>query len=125
MVNDRWIIIIEDDIFLSRLYQNKFSQDGWSVAVVDGLNGLKKIKQQKPTVILLDLDLIKEDGWQVLQSLKEEPINQDIPVVVLTNLSNRADVKKAKELGAVEFLIKAHFLPSEVVAVVNRQIKLK
>ncbi|MFZ5391072.1 MAG: response regulator [Patescibacteria group bacterium] len=124
MAKQHSIVIVEADIFLNRLYQNKFGSAGWSVVVTtDGPSCLKKIKQIKPDVILLDLDLPTPDGWFILNSLKTDQVSRDIPVVILTNLSSRADVKKAKSLGAAEFLIKAHFLPSEVVAAVGRQIK--
>ncbi len=123
MAKSRTIVIIESDIFLNRLYQNKFSSAGWTVTLAaDGSSGLKKVQQIKPDVILLDLDMLPEGGWEVLGSLKSNQDGGDRPVVVLTNLSRREDIKKAKSLGAAEFLIKAHFLPSEVVAAVARQL---
>ena len=57
------------------------------------------------------------------QKLKEDPEVKDIPVILLTNLGQKDDVQKGLEAGAVDYLIKAHFKPSEVVDKVNKILK--
>ena len=70
-------------------------------------------------MILLDVLLPKMSGFEVLAALKKDPDTKDIPVILLTNLSQRDDINKGAELGAADFLIKAHFMPNEVVSKVR------
>ena len=118
------ILIIEDDVFLADLYKTKFNLEGFDVYVAyDGEKGLELVAKKKPAVILLDLILPKVSGFAVLKSLKEDNKLKDIPIVLLTNLSQKADVEKGLSLGAVDYLIKAHFMPSEVVAKIKNLVQ--
>ena len=117
MKNDKIsILIVEDDVFLADLYKTKFNLEGFDVsAAYDGEKGLTLAKKKNPDVILLDLVLPKLSGFAVLDKLKGDKKTKDIPVILLTNLSQKADVDKGLKLGAVDYLIKAHFMPSVVV----------
>lgn len=112
------LLIVEDDTLISSLYADKFKREGFQVEeAVDGNEGLTKAKTAQPNLILLDILLPGMDGFEVLKKLKEDPQTAKIPVVFLTNLSrSEADVQKGLELGAVAYLIKAHYKPSEIVA---------
>ena len=110
------VLVVEDDAFLAGMYVTKLNLEGFDVEVAeDGEQGLKQALEVNPRIILLDIILPKMSGFDVLQDLKKEPKTKDIPVILLTNLGQREDVKKGLELGAVDYLIKAHFMPSEVV----------
>ncbi|MEK7072232.1 MAG: response regulator [Patescibacteria group bacterium] len=120
------ILIIEDDIFLADLYRTKFDLEGFDVYVAyDGEKGLELISKKKPAVILLDLILPKINGFVVLETIKKDKKLKDIPIILLTNLSQKADVEKGLSLGATDYLIKAHFMPSEVVAKIKDLVKDK
>ncbi len=111
------LLLIEDDTFLAGMYVTKLTMENFQVDLAnDGKSGLEKVKKMKPDLILLDVLLPKMNGFDVLKSLKEDPTTRDIPVVLLTNLGQKSDVMKGLDLGAVDYLIKAHFMPSEVVA---------
>ena len=69
---------------------------------------------------MLDILLPKLDGFAVLSKLKEDKDTKDIPVILLTNLGQKDDVQKGLDMGAVDYLIKAHFKPSEVVDKVKK-----
>ncbi|MFA4871799.1 MAG: response regulator [Patescibacteria group bacterium] len=115
------ILIVEDDVFLADLYKTKFSLEGFGVFVAyDGEKGLELAKKNLPEVILLDLVLPKIGGFTVLEKLKEDKKLQGIPVILLTNLSQKADVDRGLAMGANDYLIKAHFMPSEVVAKIKK-----
>lgn len=117
MTNDLSIVIVEDDAFLRRLYELKFTEAKFVVkTAADGEAGLELIKQVNPTVVLLDIELPKMDGFSVLKALKSDASMANIPVLMLTNSSTQEAIDKSRELGAVDYIIKAHFLPSEVVA---------
>lgn len=117
MSDNQTIIIVEDDAFLRRLYELKFTEQKFSVRVAeDGQAGLELIKEVKPAVVLLDIELPKLDGFSVLQELKSSDDTKDIPILMLTNSSTQEAIDRARSLGAADYIIKAHFLPSEVVA---------
>ncbi|OGH87656.1 MAG: hypothetical protein A3J93_04015 [Candidatus Magasanikbacteria bacterium RIFOXYC2_FULL_42_28] len=120
------VFVVEDDTFLSGIYQKKFEMEGFKVSVADnGEKGLIDIAKKKPDVVLLDILLPKLDGFAVLAKLKANPETKDIPVILLTNLGQKDDVEKGLEAGAVDYLIKAHFKPSEVVAKVRKALTNK
>jgi DNA-binding response OmpR family regulator len=115
------ILLVEDDVFLSNIYQKKFEMEGFKISTADnGEKGLADAKRKKPDIILLDVLLPKLDGFAVLEKLKEDPATKEIPVILLTNLGQKDDVEKGLESGAADYLIKAHFKPSEVVDKVKK-----
>lgn len=119
------VLLVEDDVFLCGIYQKKFEMDGFKVSSADnGEKGLADIKKKKPDVILLDVLLPKLDGFVVLERLKADPAVKNIPVILLTNLGQKDDVEKGMQSGAADYLIKAHFKPSEVVEKVKKVLKL-
>jgi len=117
------ILIIEDDSFLLQMYATKLTKAGFEVkSTLDGTQGLKKAREQQPDLILLDLVMPSKDGFKVLEELKIDSATQNIPVIVLSNLSEREDVQQCLQLGAVDYLIKAHFVPAEVISKINKII---
>ena len=118
------VLIVEDDVFLSGIYQKKFEMEGFKVIMAgDGEAGWQTAKKKKPDIILLDILLPKLDGFAVWEKLKKDAETKNIPVILLTNLGQKDDVEKGLEQGAVDYLIKAHFKPSEVVDKVNKILK--
>jgi DNA-binding response OmpR family regulator len=110
------ILIVEDDKFLRELIAKKLKNEGFDVVeAVDGKEGLKKIKEERPDLVLLDLILPGIDGFEVLARVKEDPNLAQIPVIILSNLGQREEVERGLKLGARDYLIKAHFTPGEIV----------
>jgi DNA-binding response OmpR family regulator len=110
------VLIIEDDSFISDMYRLKLEAEGFNVKVAeDGQKGLEQLNKEKPDLVLLDVVMPKMDGFTVLQNIKEDPEIQDVPVVLLTNLGQKDSVEKGLKMGALDYVIKAHFTPSEVV----------
>jgi len=115
------ILLVEDDKFLSEMYITKLTESGFEVeAAFDGEEGLSKADSFRPDLILLDIVLPKKDGFEVLKSLKEKEELKKILVIALTNLGQKEEVQKGFDLGADDYVIKAHFTPTEVVAKINR-----
>jgi DNA-binding response OmpR family regulator len=118
------ILIVEDDKFLRELIVKKLSNERYDVVeAVDGEQGLQKIKETKPDLVLLDLILPGIDGFEVLAQKKEDPFIASVPVIVLSNLGQKEDVDKGLSLGATDYLIKAHFTPGEIIEKVRNIIK--
>lgn len=114
--------MVEDDPFLQSMYMTKFELEGFEVySANDGELGAALALEKIPDIILLDILMPKMDGFEVLQHLKADKKTSNIPVIMLTNLNQKEEVEKCLVLGADDYLIKAHFMPTEVVA---RIIKL-
>lgn len=122
----RHIVLVEDDTFLANIYKTKFEMEGFKVTVAeDGVAGIEEVKKKKPDLVLLDILLPKMDGFTVLENLKKDPEVKDIPVILLTNLGQKDDVDKGLQMGAADYLIKAHFKPSETVDKVKKVLGIK
>jgi len=122
--NKSKVLIVEDDSFLLGMYSTKFKKEDFQVLIAeDGEKGLRLAGKEKPSIILLDIILPKVDGFEVLEKLKSQKETKDIPVLLLTNLNQQDDSKKGLSLGAEDYLIKAHFMPSEVVNKVKEYIR--
>ena len=118
------ILIIEDDKFLRELIAQKLLKENYETSeAVDGEEGLKKIKEERPDLILLDLILPGIDGFEVLAKMKEDSALSQIPVIILSNLGQKEDVEKGLKLGAADYLIKAHFTPVEIVEKIRTILK--
>lgn len=115
------ILLIEDDPFLVDLYNTKLKEEGFEVEIaVSGREGLRKFKEKKPDLILLDIVLPDLDGWEVFEEIKKMDKLNDLKIVILSNLAEKRDVERAQELGATSYLIKSHFTPTEVVEKINK-----
>lgn len=120
----RKILIVEDDKFLRELIVRKLETEGFeSLAAVDGQEGLNMVETQKPDLVILDLILPGLDGFEVLRRIKEDLGFVNLPVVILSNLGQREDVERGLNLGANDFLIKAHFTLGEVIDKVKSHLK--
>ena len=120
------ILVVEDDKFLRELITQKLAREGYDVvSAVDGEDGVVKVKENKPDIVLLDLILPGIDGFEVLAKIKEDEELSNIPVIILSNLGQRDDVDRGIKLGATDFLIKAHFTPSEIVEKIEAVMKNK
>ena len=118
------VLVVEDDTFLAGMYLTKFGLEGFTVELAsDGREGVKKAKEWKPDIMLLDLVLPVMDGFTVLETVRNDPDTKTIPVILLTNLGQKSDVERGMKLGASDYLIKAHFMPSEVIEKVKRFLK--
>jgi len=110
------ILLIEEDQFLYKILTVKLKRAGFDVFLaVDGEEGIKKAKEIKPNLILLNLILPKLNGFEVLSEIKKTPVLKKIPVVVLSNLGQKSDVEKGLRMGAKDYLIETNLSLSEIV----------
>ncbi|TSA57615.1 response regulator [bacterium] len=115
MENKR-ILIVEDDLFILNMYVTKLKSDGFIVeSAEDGMSAIQMAKKNIPDVILLDVIMPVMDGFETLAQIKKEERLKDVPIILLTNLSQKPNIEKGLKMGAVDYIIKAHFTPSEVV----------
>lgn len=111
------ILLVEDDSFISGMYQTKLTSLGYSVEIQDeGQAAWDRLQQDPlPDLLLLDVVLPKKDGFEILEGLRADDRTKNLPVILLTNLGQKPDVERGIKLGADDYIIKAHYTPSEVV----------
>jgi len=117
------ILIVEDDPFIADIYLMELENKGYSAEIAgDGEDAMKRIKSHPYDLILLDIMLPKKDGFSVLSELRSNSTIKT-PVVILSNLGQQADIKKAMSLGADDYIIKTHFTPREVLEKIEQLLK--
>ena len=104
------VLVVEDEEILLTALKEELLSGGYEVeGAGDGEDGLEKVKSFQPQLILLDLVMPKMDGMEMLQRLKADSSMRDIPVVILTNLSDYERISQALSLGAMDYLVKANY----------------
>ena len=117
------ILFIEDESALQKAFGDILKQEGYEmINALNGEEGLKLVKTEKPDLILLDLILPKLHGFEVLEKLKADEETKDIPVIILTNLEGTDEIQKALELGATTYLVKASYTLEEVIEKVKKAL---
>jgi len=110
------ILLVEDDNFLRDLISQKLKRESFNVIeAIDGEDGVKKTGEHKPHLILLDLILPGMDGFEVLRDIHGNENSKKIPVIILSNLGQKDDIEKGMRFGAIDYLVKAHNTPGEIV----------
>lgn len=110
------ILLTEDDEFLSSLIKNRLERDGFEVKVArDGEEILAILKTYQPDLILLDIILPKRLGFEVLEELQSNKALHHAPVMIISNLGQDSDIQRAKELGAVDYFIKAKVVIDDLI----------
>jgi two-component system phosphate regulon response regulator PhoB/two-component system alkaline phosphatase synthesis response regulator PhoP len=117
------IFIVDDDSFLLDMYALKFSQSGFDVTTALGaLPALEKLRSDtafQPDLILLDIVMPVVDGFEFMEKMNEEKLVQGAMRIVLSNRGQDSDIKRATELGAIGYIVKASTTPSEVITQVT------
>ncbi len=109
------ILIVEDDAIVASIYQRRLKMDGFLVQhAADGALAMEMITRDPPDIILLDLQLPKVSGIEVLKFIRAREESKNMPVVVFTNAFQGALVEAAWQAGANECLTKAICTPKQV-----------
>jgi CheY-like chemotaxis protein len=104
------LLIIDDDEFARATSEAHVSREGYEIRFApDGLTGIAAALSERPDVILLDVMMPGIDGFEVCRRLKADPRTRDIPVIILTALSEKSDAQRCIDAGADEFTAKPVF----------------
>lgn len=123
MENNKKVLIVEDDNFLGDLLADHLNKNGVAAYLSrDAETAYKKINQEIPGLVLLDLLLPGMGGLELLQKLKNENITPALPVIILSNLAQKEKIEQGMQLGARDFLIKASFDLDEITAKVKEAL---
>jgi len=117
MTSNKKILIVEDDQFLNELYAELLKDEGHRVdSAADGNQGYQKMKKGGYDLVLLDIMLPKMDGIDILKKLdKEKSLAKNKKIVLLTNLSGEAVLKKKGRLEVDDYLVKSSLNPDQLI----------
>ena len=114
MKTTKRILIIEDERAMARALQLKLQHAGFEAETAEnGEEGLSLLEKSAYNLVLLDLVMPKMDGFAVLEAMKANGVN--VPVIILSNLSQAEDEKRARDLGAKDFFIKSNTPIADIV----------
>jgi CheY-like chemotaxis protein len=118
------VLFVEDDPSVSQMYKLKLELDGYSVDLAgDGEQAVKRATVDPPDIVFLDIRLPKLDGIGVLEALRADERTRHLPVVILSNYSERELIDRGLKLGALEYLIKSQTTPARVAGGVEGWLK--
>lgn len=110
------ILIVEDDTFMGSLLERKFKQKDFEIVRAASADEARKTIEAGPvSLVLLDIILPGTDGITFLKELKLNPQNKSIPVIITSNLGKEEEIEKGLAEGAVDYIVKAHTTPGEIV----------
>ena len=117
------VLVIEDEKDIQELLEHYLRREGFQVqSAGDGEAGLRKVKQEKFDMILLDLMLPRMDGLEVCRILRSQPSTAPIPLIMVTAKGEEVDRVVGLELGADDYITKP-FSPRELVARVKALLR--
>ena len=119
------ILLVEDDVALSAVYQSRLEIEGFNVLEVNnGEDALSEALKYRPDLILLDAMMPKISGFDVLDILRNTPETTNVKVVMLTALSQPKDKARAEELGVDDYLVKSQVVIGDVVSRVKHHLDM-
>jgi len=121
----KYILVVEDETSLSSALNDKLTSVGYEVKLAkNGQEGLDAIDKRKPDLILLDVVMPIMDGMTMLKEMRNKPNTDDIPVIILSNLSDNEDVLHAMENNTYDYLIKSDISLEAVLERVKTKLKV-
>lgn len=115
------VLLVEDDPFIQDIYETALEEADFDVEIVEkGDKVLSNLRNDEPDLVLLDIVLPGKNGWDVLHEIKSDS-SIDTKVFVLSNLDQKEEVDKGKNLGADRYFVKAHHTPSQIVDEIKKE----
>lgn len=109
------ILVVEDDPVALRLIEYTLGQGGYQVVTAaNGLEGMRKAKQEAPDLIILDVMLPGLDGFEVCHRLRSDPETAHVPIMMLSAKAQEVDKATGLKTGADYYLVKPA-APSEIM----------
>ncbi|MDD5342717.1 MAG: response regulator [Patescibacteria group bacterium] len=124
MNNKITVLVVEDEDIISKALKTKLEKNDFIIELArNGNDGVEFAKTKKPNIILLDLIMPKMSGFEVLEKLKADPTTKEIPVLILSNLDDSSYIKKARDFGVAEYLVKTKTNLEEIKTKIHEYTK--
>ncbi len=118
------ILVVDDEPSVRRLLRAALSKSGYGVVEAsDGDEGLRKALEEKPNLIISDVLMPVQDGYQMARNLRDNPVTASVPIIMLTGLNEEKDELKAFQEGVDDYIVKpvrAPVLRARVAALLSR-----
>ena len=103
------VLVVEDDIFMVDLISQALKSDEYTLLLAkNGTEGIEKCQAEHPNLVLLDIILPDQNGFDVLRQIRQMEGGNEIQVIVFSNLSEQNQKDEATRLGAIDYMIKAN-----------------
>lgn len=123
MSDSKKILIVDDDMTLRELYEERIKAEGYTIlSASDGEEAIEKATKEKPDLLLLDIMMPKINGIDVMKMLREKEETKDIPIIILTALIQEIDKIKGMMKPYDSYLIKSEIMPKEVVDAIKKSL---
>lgn len=114
------ILLVEDDLMTRDMYQKTLAVAGFEVVSAEnGLDGMEKLKTFLPNIILLDIRMPVMNGIEMLEKLKADAKTKDIPIIIMTNVTDSQTDREVFSKGANLTIVKSETEPNEVIQWIN------
>jgi CheY-like chemotaxis protein len=118
------VLVVEDSQPAREVVMRILKREGYDVlGAANGIEALVSIERESPDLVLLDVMMPEMDGMTMLEELRENPETRELPVILLTALSDEPRLRKARELGVREYLVKTRFSYEELLEHVNKHVR--
>jgi len=124
MTNTKSILVVEDEQAITKALETELIAAGYPVTTVfNGQEAIDRLRKENFDLVLLDILLPQKDGWAVLEEINKVAKNKRVKVLITSNLSQEKDIRKAKQLGAADFMVKSDVTLSHVIARAQELLK--
>ncbi len=114
------IVLVEDDVMLAEIYQTRLQMAGYECFVAnDGAMGVAVIKEHRPDLVLLDLMLPQLSGDEILKIMRDSDWGKDIPVIILTNISESEAPHGLEKLKFERYIVKVSLENNQLAEIVG------
>jgi len=117
------ILLVDDDLTLLEMYEDRLKAENYTIVrATNGEEALKLVREQKPSLVILDIMMPKVNGFDVLKNLRADKEFEKIPVILLTALIQDVDRAQGKKLGATDYIVKSETMPGEVIDKIKKAL---
>jgi CheY-like chemotaxis protein len=117
------VLVVEDSPVAREVVMKILEREGYNViGASNGLEALDRLHREIPDLVLLDVMMPEMDGMTLLEELRDEPQYKELPIILLTALSDDGRISRAKELGVREYLVKTRFSYDELIDHVGKHV---
>jgi chemosensory pili system protein ChpA (sensor histidine kinase/response regulator) len=103
------VLVVDDSITVRRVTQRLLQREGYRVSLAaDGLQALERLQQERPTVVLSDIEMPRMDGFDLVRNIRNDPRLMDLPVIMITSRIAEKHREHARELGVDHYLGKPY-----------------